>query len=226
MTSSPVTPLILKGALVSIGLSRVPTLVLFQYNPESITRNLMPRRAMSKGWDAESGNPAESLGFAGPPYETISFTLVLDATDGLEVKNKVAVTTGILPGLSALEMLISPSKAGSLATEGLKKAGVISAVPDSPPLTLLFLGPARVLPVRIDSLAVTEEAFDPNLNPFRASVAVSLTVLGPDDVEDSGLPYLWAVNYSTVVKEALALVATGQAAGRIDSTIQEAISRF
>ena len=226
MSSSPITPLTLKGALVNIGLATPPTLVLFQYNPETITRNLTPRRSTGRGDDNGCGNGSEALGFSGPPSETIQFTLVLDATDDLETGNSIAETTGVSSSLSALEMLISPSPAAMLLTTGLQKLGVVSAVADSPPLTLLFLGPTRILPVRIDSLAVTEEAFDPNLNPFRASVAVNLTVLGPDDVQDSGVPYLWALNYSTTVKAALALVATGAAVGEIGSSIRSAVTKF
>ena len=39
-----------------------------------------------------------------------------------------------------------------------------------------------MLPVRITECSITEEAFDPTLNPFRVKVSMSLRVLNVDDV--------------------------------------------
>jgi hypothetical protein len=41
---------------------------------------------------------------------------------------------------------------------------------------------SRILPVRITDFSVTEEAFDPQLNPIRAKVSLSLRVLSVDDL--------------------------------------------
>lgn len=223
MPASLLTPLTLKGAIVSLGATTLPAVVVFQYNPETITRSLTPRRARRDD-DNDCGG-FEGNGFAGPPRETLQFTLALDAADGLDAADTIATTTGVATDLAALEMLITPSKVAALAAQALLRLSVITAVPDRPPLTLLFLGPARILPVRIDSLSVTEEAFDPNLNPIRASVAVAATVLGPDDVQDTGLPFLWALNYSAVVKEALAAVALAAAARDAGKGIANAVRR-
>ena len=38
------------------------------------------------------------------------------------------------------------------------------------------------MPVRVTRLSITEEAFDPNLNPIRAKVSLSLRVLSVDDL--------------------------------------------
>jgi hypothetical protein len=48
---------------------------------------------------------------------------------------------------------------------------------ENPPLVLFLWGTQRVLPVNIDSMTITETAFDRLLNPIRATVAVSLTVI-------------------------------------------------
>jgi hypothetical protein len=40
----------------------------------------------------------------------------------------------------------------------------------------------RVLPVLLTELSVTEEAFDPNLNPIRAKVSLGMRVLSVDDL--------------------------------------------
>ena len=51
----------------------------------------------------------------GPPVETFSFTLRVDATDQLARSNPLAAASGILPALSALELLMVPK--GSLAID-------------------------------------------------------------------------------------------------------------
>ena len=40
----------------------------------------------------------------------------------------------------------------------------------------------RVVPVRLTEFSITEEAFDPNLNPIRAKVSLGLRVLTVDDL--------------------------------------------
>ena len=40
----------------------------------------------------------------------------------------------------------------------------------------------RILPVRITECSITEEAFDPALNPIRAKVSLGLRVLSVDDL--------------------------------------------
>jgi hypothetical protein len=49
-------------------------------------------------------------------------------------------------------------------------------------LTLFVWSKSRILPVRITDFSVTEEAFDPQLNPIRAKVSLSLRVLSVDDL--------------------------------------------
>jgi hypothetical protein len=59
---------------------------------------------------------------------------------------------------------------------------VIEVVAPEAPLTLLVWGPKRVLPVRMTGFTITEEAFDPNLNPIRAKVSLDLMVLNYHDL--------------------------------------------
>jgi hypothetical protein len=84
--------------------------------------------------------------------------------------------------LASLEMLIYPKSIPTIANEALAAVGVIEVVPPEAPLTLFVWGVKRVLPVRITSFSITEEAFDPNLNPIRASVNLGLQVLTYHDL--------------------------------------------
>lgn len=50
------------------------------------------------------------------------------------------------------------------------------------PLTLFVWSKSRVLPVRITEFSITEEAFDPLLNPIRAKVSLGMRVLNVNDL--------------------------------------------
>ena len=50
------------------------------------------------------------------------------------------------------------------------------------PLTLFIWSRHRILPVRISEFSITEEAFDPALNPIRAKVSLGMRVLNVNDV--------------------------------------------
>jgi hypothetical protein len=50
------------------------------------------------------------------------------------------------------------------------------------PLTLLIWSKNRIVPVRLTDFSITEEAFDPNLNPIRAKISLGMRVLSVDDL--------------------------------------------
>jgi len=49
-------------------------------------------------------------------------------------------------------------------------------------LPLFIWSKSRVMPVRITDFSVTEEAFDPSLNPIRAKVSLGMRVLSVTDL--------------------------------------------
>ena len=60
--------------------------------------------------------------------------------------------------------------------------GTLEIVPAEAPLTLFVWSKNRMLPVRITEFSITEEAFDPALNPIRAKVSLGLRVLSVNDL--------------------------------------------
>ena len=64
----------------------------------------------------------------------------------------------------------------------VRMAGTLEIAPMQAPLTLFIWSRSRVVPVRLTDFSVTEEAFDPALNPLRAKVSLSLRVLSVDDL--------------------------------------------
>ncbi|MBD5788260.1 hypothetical protein IF650_19035 [Cellulosimicrobium terreum] len=202
MSSFPGSPRVLPGAIVAVDpLSPLARVVIFQYNPQEVTRQLRPRTPPAGG-----GASVDAQRIWGAPTESISMTLELDATDGMESSDPVATTTGVLPQLSALEMLLYPSAATVAINTGLLAAGTIEVLPPQGPLTVLVWGPGRVVPVTVSSVTVREQAFNPALAPVRASVDVTLDALTYDDLAPTNPGFALYVAHH-VAAEVLASVA-------------------
>lgn len=176
MTTFPGSPRLQKGAIIGLDpFNPLASVIVFQYNPETLSRTLNVQ--------ATGGtNKGEALRLSGPPEETISLDLVIDAADQLEQAKFPATSMGIYPALSSLEMLLYPKSALVIANEVLSALGVIEIIPPEAPLTLFVWGAKRVLPVRITQFSITEENFDPNLNPIHAKVKLTLRVLNYQDL--------------------------------------------
>jgi hypothetical protein len=204
MTTYPRSPRLLKGALVSVAIgSPIPQAIVFQYNPASLTRTLEPQLA------GEGGERSEAMRIKGAPIESMTLEVEIDATDQLERGQVVAARTGIYPQLSALEMLLYPRSGMVIANTVLMALGTIEVAPPAAPLTLFIWGPNRVLPVRLSSFSITEEAFDVNLNPIMAKVSLGLRVLSYNDLPLTHPGYHLFLAHQ-VLKETLAAVGTLQ----------------
>lgn len=178
MSSFPNSPRLIKGALIGVDpFNPVASVVVFQYNPDTMTRRLETR---SVGGDGEH---SEAFRLAGPPKETITLSVEIDATDQLETAQPLAVAAGISPTLAALEMMLYPKSALVIANSLLAAVGTIEVLPATGPMILFVWGPTRVLPVRVSGLTITEEAYDALLNPTRAKVELSLGVLSYNDLQ-------------------------------------------
>jgi hypothetical protein len=177
MSSFPGSPRLLKGAIIGVDpLNPLASVVVFQYNPDTMTRRLEPRAVSAEG------DRGEAFRLTGAPKETITLSIEIDATDQLELAQAPATSVGIYPTLAALEMLVYPKTAAVIANDVLSAIGTIEVIPATGPMTMFVWGPQRVLPVRITSLSITEEAHDTMLNPIRAKVELSLTVLSYQDL--------------------------------------------
>jgi hypothetical protein len=202
MTSFPGSPRLQKGAIVAIDpLNPLTSVILFQYNPDVVTRTLTAQTT-----SGESGR-SESLRLKGAPVETIKVDVEMDAADDLEKGEQVAVGMGIYPQLAALEMLLYPKSALVIANTALLMAGTIEVIPPEAPFTLFIWGPKRVLPIRITGFTITEEAHDPNLNPIRAKVSLEMRVLSYSDFSVLHPGYALFLSHQ-VVKETMAVIAS------------------
>ena len=175
------SPRLEKGglALLDPASGAVLKIVALQYNPDSVTRHVT-----AKTVGAESGDRSQALRMKAPATETIRVEAALDATDQLEHPDQFrdAAQVGIHPQLAVLEAILSPSSAQLSAANSLASSGTLEVIPMQAPLTVFVWSANRIVPVRITELGITEEAFDPNLNPIRAKVDISMRVLTVDDL--------------------------------------------
>ncbi len=196
----PGSPKLLKGALVvyaSHDPGAAAKIIPFQYNPDQLSRNLAHTGG---GAGASSAAPAGGAGSStrgeaqqdvlrvqGPPRETFTLSVVLNAADQLEapLQNQNVVANGLHAILAALEILLYPTSFQILQNESLAERGEVQLNPADLPLVLFVWGRSRVVPVKLTSFAVIEEAFDPQLNPTQAKVDLGLQALNYVDLPSS-----------------------------------------
>jgi hypothetical protein len=174
------SPRIVKGGIVLVDpeSAKVRRVIALQYNPDTLTRTLQPQHI------GEGAEHAEALRLKGPAVETLKLDAEIDAADQLEFpdQHRTVVEAGIAPQLAVLESLINPAAADLLANRALAAAGTLEIAPMESPLALFVWGEKRIVPVRVTEFSITEEAFDPALNPIRAKVSLGLRVLSINDL--------------------------------------------
>ena len=181
MTTFPRSPRLIKGGIVLIDpeTSAVKRIIALQYTPDTLTRTLQPQGVGSTG-----GDRSEVLRLKGPAVETIKLDAEIDAADQLESpdENPNTVQFGIQPILSALETIVYPTSSQLLENNNLAQSGMLEIAPMQTPLALFIWSKSRILPVRLTDFTITEEAFDPSLNPIRAKVSLGMRVLNVSDL--------------------------------------------
>lgn len=203
---------LLRGALIEYAsdfFGPLPNLVIFQFNPDTLSRNIsIPERPT--GATSRETSQAGNI-----PVERITLTAHFSAADKLNTGNIIAQELGIGPQLAALEKMVYPSNLiGELLGEALDKIGDALGlegdddIPKQPiprekyPRILFIWGKTRVLPVLLESMSITEQQYDSSLNPIQAEVSLGLAVASnPDDKVGKG-----ALKYSNLAKEAQAIV--------------------
>jgi hypothetical protein len=178
MLSNSARPI--KGGIVLVDpdSGTVLRLIAMQYNPDTISRSFQVQ-----GVGGEAGDRLDVLRLKGPPIETIKVEAELDATDGLEHPDQFTTTAalGLQPRIAALETLIYPDSGTIRTNLTLVQVGTLEITPAQTPLVLFVWSRNRIIPVRITEMTVTEEAFDPDLNPIRAKVALTMRTLSVND---------------------------------------------
>lgn len=174
------SPRLVKAGIVLIdpGSAQVRRVIALQYNPDTLTRTLQAQHI------GEGAERSEALRLKGPAVETFKLEAEIDAADQLEFpeQNRSTVEAGIAPQLAVLESLINPGAADLLAGKALAASGTLEIAPMESALAIFVWGANRIVPVRVTEFSITEEAFDPFLNPIRAKLSLGLRVLSIDDL--------------------------------------------
>ena len=161
---------LVRGALIEYGtdfLGPIPNVVIFQFNPESLSRTIQIPGDRASG-NKESKESSQVGSF---PIEKISLTAHFSAADQLNEDNKLARMFGVGHQLAGLEKMVYPS--GGLISSAIGStidaiADAIGGAEDESPSTpiprqkyprILFIwGSTRILPVIIESMSITERA--------------------------------------------------------------------
>jgi hypothetical protein len=229
----PNQPKILRGAFVEFGISLPPLIIVFQFNPVTISRSRSAYVHRPYTYEDQETvqridlkqivrSPGILKKFRGDNTkiivspETLSFDIRLDATDKLNEGDAITEQFGVAPQLSTLELMMVPksqSVMGGVATALIKGTSKAFTFADSeknnPPVILFIWGRKKVMPVNITNMSIREEEFSTDLNPIRVTVSVSLEV-----IEGPNLAFLYTKGLKEVMS-ALNLANIGDIANTI-----------
>jgi hypothetical protein len=214
--------MLLRGALIEYGTSLIgpiPNVVIFQYNPESLTRTLQIPSRPTGATQRETTQAGERT------FEKIAFKAHFSADNMLDEGKVLADLFGIGPQLAALEKMVLPStKVAGLMGAAIDAIGDAlgggDGTPAQPiprekyPRILFIWGLTRVLPVTIESMKISELEYDARLNPLRAEVDITLSVNALDDRSDDILAK-GALEFSNIAKEAQAIANLANTAEQV-----------
>ena len=203
---------LLRGALIEYGaglIGPIPNVVIFQFNPESLSRSLQIPPRPTGATQRETTQAGEKT------FETISFKAHFSAANMLDEDKALARMFGIGPQLCALEKMVLPSaKLEGLIGAALDAIGdALGGGDDAPaqpipreqyPRILFVWGLTRVLPVTIDAMTIPELESAARPTPVPAEVDLRLSVIAVDACSDDLLAK-GALEYSTLAKEVQAI---------------------
>ncbi|MGA2114834.1 MAG: hypothetical protein ABSH56_08805 [Bryobacteraceae bacterium] len=216
----------LKGALIEYGsdfLGPIPNVVVFQFNPEKMSRTIeIPPRPVN-ATTRETSQAGE------PPYERFTVEAQFSAADQRNSSDLIGLTMGVGPQLAALEAMVYPVQTpggligaavdaiGSLLS-GSQTNSVLPIPRVQSPKILFVWGLMRIVPVIIESMTINEVQYDSLLNAEEASVTMGLAVISPcyccdDQIAQGALQYtqlmqdtLATVNLANTVAEVVDLI--------------------
>ncbi len=176
-----------RGVLFEYGVSVPPLALIFQFNPQEISR--------SRTVTVKTGNAPGSRGgydFVSPletarvaqgvemQAESFSIDILLDATDGMNEGNPIATRFGVQPQIDTLRSMAEPKSQGPGGVKVLASLGLPGARAFERQETasvLVFAWGMQLLPVFLTGVAQKEALHLPNLMPYRATMSLTMQVI-------------------------------------------------
>ncbi len=180
-----------RGALIEFANVERPLELQFEFNPSTMTRNrsvtVKTRKSPGSRGGYDFSGEAEvhrvAQGVQVNP-ESLSLTILLDATDRLNSGDAKVQEKGIQPELDILRSMIEPKIQGQQGVRTLAALGHGSSRAISRqqyPSVLLFRWGQQVLPVFMTQARIEIKAWMPNLAPYRAEATLTLQVIESDN---------------------------------------------
>ncbi|HEX7839008.1 MAG TPA: hypothetical protein VF469_16130 [Kofleriaceae bacterium] len=176
-----------RGALVEYAVSLPPLILMFELNPEYISRSRTITVKTGNAPGTRGGydfvlpteTPRVAQGVTVQP-ETLTIEVLFDATDRMNGGDPIASIQGVQPELDTLRAMIEPKTQGPGGLQMLSSlgAGAQRAFQrQESPSVLLFAWGEHVLPVFLTSIRVEERAHLPSLVPYRANATLTMQVI-------------------------------------------------
>lgn len=177
----------IKGVLFEYGLSIPPLALVFDFNPQQISRS---RTVTIKTGNApgtrggldfltplETSRVAQGVEMAA---ESFSVDILLDATDKMNEGDPIAAQFGVQPQIDTLRSMTEPKAQGPGGLQVLSSLGVGGARAFERQETasvLVFAWGMQLLPVFLTGVSQKETLHLPNLIPFRAEMSLTMQVI-------------------------------------------------
>jgi hypothetical protein len=176
-----------KGILVEYALAIPPLVLVFEFNPQSLSRTRTITLKTGNAPGTRGGydfllpteTPRVAQGVTVAP-ETFSMEILIDVTDRMNDGEVIATQFGAEPELDTLRSMVEPKSQGPAGLQTLSSLGLggerAFQRSESASVLLLVWG-THILPVFMTSVEVTEEAHLPSLIPYRARATLSMQII-------------------------------------------------
>lgn len=176
-----------RGALFEYGLTLPPLALVFDFNPQSISRSRSVTIKMGEapgnrtGYDflspLETSRVAQGVELAA---ESFSVDILLDATDRMDEGDPVAALFGVQPQIDTLRSMVEPKAQGPAGLKTLASLGVggpRAFERQETASVLIFAWGLQLLPVFLTGVTQKEALHLPNLIPYRAEMSLTMQVI-------------------------------------------------
>lgn len=176
-----------RGILFEYGLSLPPLALIFDFNPQQISRSRTATIRMGNAPGARLGfdfltpleTPRASQGVE-LQGESISITILLDATDKMQEGDPIASQFGVQPQIDTLRSMLEPKVQGPGGLQVLASiagGGARAFERNESASVLVFAWGMQFLPVFLTGVSQNEALHLPNLAPYRAEMTLTMQVI-------------------------------------------------